>query len=125
MVRAQAWLGQGQTALATADLERALALSEVLHWGGTEVRQLYAELELMQQNPKAALRLAQQALEAAQSEAQRINALYSRGGAWLALGAFKNARADLEQALTLHEGRPRFQCVSAEALQARLAMTPQ
>ncbi|GIW23830.1 BTAD domain-containing putative transcriptional regulator [Meiothermus sp.] len=123
LVRAQAWLGQGQTAQATADLERALALSEALHWGGAEVRQLYAELELRQQNPKAALRLAQQALEAAQTEAQQINALYSRGGAWLALGAFKNARADLEQALTLHESRPRLQCVSEQALRTRLAMT--
>ncbi|GIW35827.1 BTAD domain-containing putative transcriptional regulator [Meiothermus sp.] len=123
LVRAEAWLGLGQTAEATRDLERALELAENLQWGASEVKQLYAELELAQHNPKAALRLAQEALETARSETQKINVLYSRGGAWLALMERAKARADLEQALALHGGIARFRSVGEGALRARLAMT--
>ncbi|GIW32817.1 BTAD domain-containing putative transcriptional regulator [Meiothermus sp.] len=123
LVRAEAWLGLGQTTEATRDLERALELSENLQWGAPEVKHLYAELELAQHNPKAALRLAQEALETACSETQKINLLYSRGGAWLALKERAKARADLEQALALHGGIVRFRSVGEQALRARLAMT--
>ncbi len=124
LVRAEAWLGLGQTAGATLDLERAQELSENLQWGASEVKQLYAELELALHNPKAALRQAKLALEAAgKHRVNQINALYSRSGAWLALDEQARARADLEQALTLHGGTVRFRSVSEQALRARLAMT--
>ncbi|MCX7784285.1 MAG: AAA family ATPase [Meiothermus sp.] len=124
LVRAEAWLGLGQTAEATLDLERAQELSENLRWSASEVKQLYAELELALHNPKAALRQAELALEAAGNHRiHQINALYSRSGAWLALDEQSRARADLEQALTLHGGTARFRSVSEQALRARLAMT--
>ncbi len=126
LVRAEAWLGMGQTAEATQDLERGLELAHNLNWGWSEVRQWYAELELRQHNPKAALRQAEQALKAAGGHpVHRINALYSRGGAWLALGQGEKARRDLEQALALHAGIPRFRSVRAEQIRTRLAMTMQ
>ncbi|MDW8425769.1 MAG: BTAD domain-containing putative transcriptional regulator [Meiothermus sp.] len=123
LLRAEARLRLGETTLATAELEQALALAEALNHRLSEVQQLYAELELAQHNPKAALRLSQKALHLAQSPVQQINALYSRAGAWLGLGQSAEARADLEQALALHGGLARFRCVSQQALRARLAVT--
>lgn len=124
LVRAEAWLGLGQTAEAMRDLERAQEISENLQWAASEVKQLYAELELAERNAKAALRLAERALEAAGcNPVHQINALYSRGGAWHALGQRDKAQADLEQALEKHGGVARFRCVSAQAIRARLAMT--
>jgi len=124
LVRAEAGLGLGDTARATQDLERGLELAQALDWGWSEVRQLYAELELLQNNPKAALRLAEQALQdAGNNLAHRINALFSRGGAWLALGESAKARADLQQALGLFANTVRFRCVSESAIRNRLTMT--
>ena len=126
LVRAEAWLGAGQTAEATQDLERSLELAHHLNWGWSEVRQLYAELELAQHNPRAALRQAEQAFEASRNNwVHQINALYSRGGAWLAIGEQAKAKADLEQALTLHANIARSRSVNQKAIQTRLAMTLQ
>ncbi len=124
LVRTEAWLGLGRWDEVGQELERSLELASHLGWGRSEVWQLYAELELALQNPKAALRLSEQALDAAgPNRVQQINALYSRGGAWLALGQMGKAHRDLEQALALHGGTNRFRSVSEQALRARLAMT--
>jgi tetratricopeptide (TPR) repeat protein len=125
-IRAESWLGLGRLSQATEDLERCLELVRQLNWGGSKTHQLYAELELMQQNPKAALRFSERALEeAGMNRVQRINALYSRGGAWLALGERQRAREDLEQALNLHGHTARLHCVNSQFIQTRLKLTIQ
>ncbi len=126
LVRAESWLGLGQTGPATLDLERALELARQLNWGHSETYQLYAELELALHNPKAALRQAERALQAAgRNRVLKLNALYSRGGAWLSLGRLAQAQTDLQAALDLHGNSPRFRSVAYEAIQGRLAMTKQ
>jgi DNA-binding SARP family transcriptional activator len=124
LVRAEAGLGLGDTAQATQDLERGLELAQALNWGWSEVRRLYAELELLQNNPKAALRLAEQALQDARGNlVHRINALFSRGGAWLALGEPAKAEEDQQQALALHAGINRLRSVTQAKIEARRSMT--
>jgi DNA-binding SARP family transcriptional activator len=124
LVRAEAGLGLGDTAQVTQDLERGLELAQALNWGWSEVRQLYAELELLQNNPKAALRLAEQALQDARGNlVNRINALFSRGGAWLALGEPVKAEEDLQQALALRASINRFRSVTQAKIEARRSMT--
>jgi DNA-binding SARP family transcriptional activator len=125
LVRAESWLGLAQVRQATEELERALDIAQVLPWARSQAQQLYAELELLLGNPRAALRLAEAALERAGGHpACRINALYSRGGAYLALGQTGSARRDLEEALALHGGINRFGSVSREGILARLSVTP-
>jgi DNA-binding SARP family transcriptional activator len=124
LVRAEAWLGLGQTQEATEELERSLDLARALSWGWSEARQLYAELELAQGNPRAALRLAEDALlHAGGKPACRINALYSRGGALLALSQAEAARRDLEEALALHGRVNRNGSVPWQKIRARLEVT--
>jgi tetratricopeptide (TPR) repeat protein len=124
LVRAESWLGLAQVRQATEELERALDIAQVLPWARSQAQQLYAELELLLGNPRAALRLAEAALERAGGHpACRINALYSRGGAYLALGQTGSARRDLEEALALHGGINRFGSVSREGILARLSVT--
>ncbi|AWR88052.1 ATP-binding protein [Meiothermus taiwanensis] len=124
LVRVEGWLGLGRAEEAAQDLERCTELARHLNWGWSEVGQLYAELELFRNNGPSALRWAERALEhAARNIVHEINGLYSRGGAWLALGERTKARADLERAIELHGGIHRFRAVRLEALQARLALT--
>lgn len=122
LIRLRCWLGMNRSDQAEEELEVAAQLAEHLGVFASEVWHLRAELALLQGDHKA-LTAAEKALTLAREvPADRTNALYSRGGAWLFLGDRGQARRDLEGALQL-ASRPRFRAVPTRWVEARLALT--